>query len=891
MDAERFSLKGLRSTSRAMALLATMCLLATLGCTANAQIEILWSRDDAARARENITRFSWARQMLEDRKQASQAIMDLTPESLANALGDNRDVGRLLSGVENAAWVSFVTDDQLYATKAASVLSQIVETPAAAGQLRDAAGRFRVYPYHRHSVGLLFAYAYLYDSPAFTDNAKAFLRDRILAPELAATDETLDEDNNPLIRMRGENEPVYYSQGVSRLVKVMLLSKALQDEERMEQAMALFRQFLAKGAAFGDDNIWWEGSFAYGNANLGVLAAFYPMLLHGLCSPEEEQELSERLFEILNTPIMTLRPDLRLPSKNDSHLYAFPYPAVVENLAFYYGDKEALQLLEPLRDEVLGARGTHYDFGFSTAWETAAIPEIALFRWDYRRGDIPSDPAPPAPLPSIQLPDAGVSLIRSNPLPLQGFRDQAYLLLNYDRLIGSHSHYDRLGIMLYALRHDMLTDYGYKESNHPLRPWMTSALAHNTVVVDEQILDGMLGNVPGVARNWAITPAFKLAEADGVNMIDQDIYAPEEITRFSRLVTMVENPGTPVYVIDQFVVEGGKLHDYVFHANADSAEVDGVDLAAPWPHYGFDEYNLLKNHGYARSRTTVLTQLNEQGGFRWRNTTAGGPGYEMTRGDFIWDAMSGQAASDYSVVWDLKEPKTNQGLVIHYLADTIGGRPTEVAQAVCHGGRVNMGYNTPSPDDNVTNPIVISRREGPRNTFYSVIEPYEGQPSIAGISHQPTADGGVFLSVTLRDGAMNRVLLAPYSDSVTSVEDPVEKLEVRQARMAVVSTDSTGGLRSLGMVNGASLAYAGYSAVASGQTVARIGTFALEKTGDGTYRIVTDSPILLRIPCAAKPSRITVNAKEHPFDFEESVIEVQISPEDLREDSGTIEIS
>lgn len=119
-----------------------------------------------------------------------------------------------------------------------------------------------------------------------------------------------------------------------------------------------------------------------------------------------------------------------------------------------------------------------------------------------------------------------------------------------------HTHRDGLSLMLFAFGAELLTDLGYNRSKY--RPWASTTLSHNTVVVDRKPQDGAA--TKGRLLAYAVDPR-------GLSFIqveDAHAYGPP-VTRYRRsLLLNAVDPEAP-YLVDVFEVEGGSLHDYALH--------------------------------------------------------------------------------------------------------------------------------------------------------------------------------------------------------------------------------------------------------------------------------------------------------------------------------------
>lgn len=139
------------------------------------------------------------------------------------------------------------------------------------------------------------------------------------------------------------------------------------------------------------------------------------------------------------------------------------------------------------------------------------------------------------------------------------------VVLNYSILLG-HWQADPLLLCLYANGVDCLPDLGYPFSWDYRWQWDANQLAHNTVTIDETQQEMRRRN-GGRCR--------LMASAEGVHVLtaSQDPYTPADnparptfgTDLFERTVVLVELDERRFYVVDLFVVRGGRQHDQSWH--------------------------------------------------------------------------------------------------------------------------------------------------------------------------------------------------------------------------------------------------------------------------------------------------------------------------------------
>ena len=123
-----------------------------------------------------------------------------------------------------------------------------------------------------------------------------------------------------------------------------------------------------------------------------------------------------------------------------------------------------------------------------------------------------------------------------------------------------HEHADALSLLVHARGRELLSDLGYTHTRY--RAWTLATAAHNTVVMDgrnqqTQGADGALRYFDaGHARVQAVSVEVPRAY-------------PGLARKFRRTLVAVDGR----YLVDWFEVEGGSVHDYFLHGDADHGGV------------------------------------------------------------------------------------------------------------------------------------------------------------------------------------------------------------------------------------------------------------------------------------------------------------------------------
>ncbi|HEX8524342.1 MAG TPA: heparinase II/III family protein [Tepidisphaeraceae bacterium] len=183
--------------------------------------------------------------------------------------------------------------------------------------------------------------------------------------------------------------------------------------------------------------------------------------------------------------------------------------------------------------------------------------------------DAPIHPLSNSPLTSSDLlTQKGIAILRSSTTPTA-------ITLRFGPTL-NHGHFDEMGINLYALGRQLSYDLGYGlGSTHTQVGWAKQTASHNTVLVNEtpQLRAAGAG---GSLELFADLPGVKLVQAD-----DPGAYTSEKVSRYARMVALIDASPDSSYVFDVLRIIGGDKHDYIDHAPTTQLAVEGVALAPP----------------------------------------------------------------------------------------------------------------------------------------------------------------------------------------------------------------------------------------------------------------------------------------------------------------------
>jgi hypothetical protein len=345
------------------------------------------------------------------------------------------------------------------------------------------------------------------------------------------------------------------------------------------------------------------------------------------------------------------------------------------------------------------------------------------------------------PLPSVNKQGWRLAILRSG----EG-ENQRALWIDYDA--GErHSHADGMNIGLFAKGLDLIPEFGYPAVGYGgwrsvIGKWYTRTAAHVTVAVDGRDHNRVNS---GVTELWADGEKFRAIQASDPKMIDSK--------RFERTVAMIDLDDEDFYVIDYFLVEGGRDHAKFFHSSFGGVETRGLSLTP------------TEDYGHGTQMRNFRMDENPQPGWSadWtiddrHDYLPEGKDIHLRHTDLTRDAAAYLAES-----WI--DPALFGGTDPEYLPTLMTRRTSEEA------------------------PLL--------SAFAAIIEPYQEEPVLTEISRvpledpdgSPLADEYVGVRIARRDGRTDLVLLAPNGDSEIVELDSNVRLK---GRLAYVSTGAAG---------------------------------------------------------------------------------------------------
>lgn len=311
----------------------------------------------------------------------------------------------------------------------------------------------------------------------------------------------------------------------------------------------------------------------------------------------------------------------------------------------------------------------------------------------------------------------------------------------------AHGHQDALNIIYYRFHRELLTDLGYLGHPHRWTPFLRSLLAHNTVIVD--------GEPQPWKRRVRLTHYSGQEPVQCVSAESANLYPGAELCR--RTVLMVNHDAENSYVVDTFLVKGGKQHDYLIHADGELVLPAGEFKSIAPAEIGKPE--LGTKYLYSAEKT----QVKEDFTVKWNSTV---------KQDTITTAV--------------KFFPGNHGELLKFSAPGLRDRTNPMGEVKIY-------------------PVIL-RKTGPVNHFVTLINGYRRNPDVTSAVKLDTAKADT-IAMRVECGEFTDIILVDNSGNDLPVEVQYDGVPVKLQGKAGVVTLKNGKIHSLYATGAALLSY------------------------------------------------------------------------------------
>ncbi|WP_406694919.1 heparinase II/III family protein [Singulisphaera sp. Ch08] len=307
-----------------------------------------------------------------------------------------------------------------------------------------------------------------------------------------------------------------------------------------------------------------------------------------------------------------------------------------------------------------------------------------------------------------------------------------------------HTHADNLSLLLFSQGRELLSDLGYTHTRY--RAWTLATAAHNTVLIDgkSQSFGGLKAPSDGRLQFFDMQdPRVQVVSVDGSRGY------PGLAKTYRRTLIVIDAGEGRRYAADVFDVEGGRVHDYFLHGDADESTTVTTDL-----------------------KTTPLTNLLPPG-FDWQPTRNEGETGRASEPHYA-----------YGFLRNLKSALAPAGEVL-----PVTFRPTEGSGPALRatllpepGSRLVIGENPAvsrageddAQLDKFMRSFIALRHEtnDGRSRFVAVIEPYAKTSFIDSVERVAGTGSALVLKVRIGDRTDLIVYEADKPVSVAQGESP-----------------------------------------------------------------------------------------------------------------------
>ena len=560
-----------------------------------------------------------------------------------------------------------VTGDQRYAQEAARILVNYAD------QYRDlpVSNMSRLGSYilvdNGWTLGMASGYDLIFNSGALITEQKSKIEEDLFLPAAAL-----------LMAGQGHYMPDRVGGGISNfrvatLSGVNAIGFLLRDEELVDFTLngpVGVLRLLDEGVLEG--GVWWEDSSNYFVAMVRDFTCIAETAWHSGINLYNHHKYRSLFQGALN---MAYPDNNLLPATNDtSYIKTLNHHGFRKMAELYYartGDKSVAPLLTHGKLTPISDARHGYDWMDAyPLWVTPTWPDVER------------------PRKSMNLTSAGKAILRTDPpvAPID-------LYLDYGPHGGTHGHYDKLGIILYANGRVQAPDPGIYSYSDLTKEYFRGTVAHNTIVVNQQNQTRSWGK----CHFFGTSPRFKIADASPTSEFDSELFnTGHNKGQQRRIVSLVDES----FIVDIFLSSWAETTDWVYH-----------------------------NFGVFQTEERTTPQAEALGK---------SDGYQ-----FLKDLRRGKPAGPN---WNCRFSDQGQGVSLTMMS--LPDMEIITGQA--------PGIGDWRQDDPGTIPFVIARALGP-NVWKTVIEPYQGKTHLKSFEELPVQGPGFTLGVGTFTGEVARI--------------------------------------------------------------------------------------------------------------------------------------
>ncbi|MGI6544284.1 MAG: heparinase II/III domain-containing protein [Limnochordia bacterium] len=268
----------------------------------------------------------------------------------------------------------------------------------------------------------------------------------------------------------------------------------------------------------------------------------------------------------------------------------------------------------------------------------------------------------------------------------------------------NHGQYDELSLLIYANGREMSFDPGYGDA-HYRTGFLHQTVAHLTTTVNQQ-RQLNAHSAGGSLEYFTAVPGMSIASA-----CDVPAYQHLGVSYYCRTLAYADTSSSHSYLVDIFRIQGGSTRDYSFHSRGMQFQITGVDMGAQQP--GSVASPNYTWHNQIGEDLRVIPHRNEA--YSWNAPPGNGYG-------FLGFPSTGRTDGMWSAAWSGDRAK----LRLTMLPAT--GREVIVAQA-------------PSPMGDTK--YVLARDRGERSQYVAVIDATGGNYQVAQVEPLQVAQSAV----------------------------------------------------------------------------------------------------------------------------------------------------